>query len=256
MMTTQQTAEPAVSEDPRVQQAMETITKLAGPDATITLFGSRARGTARPDSDLDLLVELPAPDYSVASNDAERETIMQRYLKRTSKLLLQSPGVVAGLEEATGLTLDTYLVESQHSPTSFDVVSLRYGDGFGKIHTDVDCGHPMENFCGDCHLCSEHREMYPEVAGFGHVMLCRRCRTAYLHWAEPLREMKANEEATQIWRFMNEEGRLPWFMRTVHTDSGKPEMGQILQATAWLLGLDEPRGHLGASSAQILRWGW
>ena len=164
MMTTQETAEPTVSEDPRVQQAMETITKLVGDDANITLFGSRARGTARPDSDLDLLVKPPVPDYSVASNDAERETIMQRYLKRTSKLLLQSPGVVAGLEEATGLTLDAYLVESQHSPTSFDVVPLRYGDGFGKIHTDVACGHPGKDFCGDCHLCGEHREMYPEVA--------------------------------------------------------------------------------------------
>ena len=256
MTTAQRTAEPATHEDPRVQRVAESIMRLAGPDATITLFGSRARGTARPDSDLDLLVELPAPDYSVARGDAEREAIMQRYLERTGDILQRSPGVVAGLEEPTGLTLDAYLVESQHSPTSFDVVALRYGDGFGKIHTDVDCGHPREDFCGDCHLCGRHREMHPMVAGSGHVMLCGSCRTAHLQWAEPLREMAADEAVMQIWSFIDREGKLPWFMQGNHRNCGPAGMEQPLQATARLLGLDGPRGRLGTSSAQVLRWGW
>ena len=256
MTTAQRTAEPAVHEDPRVQRVVATITEMAGRDAAITLFGSRARGTARPDSDLDLLVGLPAPDYSTARDNAAREAIMQRYLKSTGDVLQRSPGVVARLEEETGLTIDSYLVESQNSPTDFYVVPLRHGDGFGRIRTDVDCGHPAGDFCGDCHLRGEHREMHPLVEASGHVMLCGRCRTAYLHWAEPLREMAAEEEVTQIWRFIDREDRLPWFMQGAHRDCGPPGTEQLLDTTARLLGLEGPRGRLGTSSAQVLRWDW
>ena len=41
------------------------ITAVAGgiaaviPEAQVRLFGSRARGTARPDSDVDLLISVP-----------------------------------------------------------------------------------------------------------------------------------------------------------------------------------------------------
>ena len=153
---------------------------------------------------------------------------------------------MARLEEETGLTIDAYLVESQNSPTDFNVVPLRHGDGFGRIRTDVDCGHPPGDFCGDCHVCGEHREMYPEAAGPGHVMLCSRCRTAYLHWAEPLREMAAEEEVTQVCRFMDQEGRIPWFMHGNHRNCGTPGMEQLLQVTARLLGLEGPQEAAGS----------
>lgn len=46
-----------------IQQAAERL-HTARPQATIILFGSRARGDARPDSDVDFLVVLPEPPHS------------------------------------------------------------------------------------------------------------------------------------------------------------------------------------------------
>lgn len=44
--------------DPEVRQMVQRIAELFDPERII-LFGSRARGTARPDSDVDLIVVLP-----------------------------------------------------------------------------------------------------------------------------------------------------------------------------------------------------
>jgi predicted nucleotidyltransferase len=46
-----------------VQQAAERL-HAARPEATIILFGSQARGDARPDSDVDFMVVLPEPPRS------------------------------------------------------------------------------------------------------------------------------------------------------------------------------------------------
>ncbi|MFM7235615.1 MAG: nucleotidyltransferase domain-containing protein [Cyanobium sp.] len=54
---------------------LRTITaeiQAAIPDAEVRLFGSRARGTARPDSDLDLLVIVP--DTWLAAHSRFEET--------------------------------------------------------------------------------------------------------------------------------------------------------------------------------------
>ena len=42
---------------PPIEQIVETIAESLHPDRVV-LFGSRARGDARPDSDVDLLVEM------------------------------------------------------------------------------------------------------------------------------------------------------------------------------------------------------
>ena len=46
--------------DPRISAVAAGIA-AAIPEAQVRLFGSRARGTARPDSDVDLLITVPDP---------------------------------------------------------------------------------------------------------------------------------------------------------------------------------------------------
>jgi predicted nucleotidyltransferase len=55
--------------DPRISAIASGIAAVI-PDAQIRLFGSRARGTSRPDSDVDLLITVP--DQWLASHDRVR----------------------------------------------------------------------------------------------------------------------------------------------------------------------------------------
>ena len=59
----------AITIDPRISAIASGIA-AAIPQAQVRLFGSRARGTARPDSDVDLLIIVP--DQWLAGRDRVR----------------------------------------------------------------------------------------------------------------------------------------------------------------------------------------
>lgn len=59
-MTAAPSATSAIPIDPRISAVASGIA-AAIPEAQVRLFGSRARGTARPDSDVDLLITVPDP---------------------------------------------------------------------------------------------------------------------------------------------------------------------------------------------------
>lgn len=60
VMATPLSSSIAIPIDPRISAVAAGIA-AAIPEAQVRLFGSRARGTARPDSDVDLLITVPDP---------------------------------------------------------------------------------------------------------------------------------------------------------------------------------------------------
>ena len=56
---------------PRISSAIAARIAAAIPEAQVRLFGSRARGTSRPDSDVDLLITVP--DHWLTGHDRVRE---------------------------------------------------------------------------------------------------------------------------------------------------------------------------------------
>ena len=68
-MTAAPSSTSAIPIDPRIHVIAAGIA-AAIPDAQIRLFGSRARGTSRPDSDVDLLITVP--DQWLAAHDRVR----------------------------------------------------------------------------------------------------------------------------------------------------------------------------------------
>lgn len=80
------------NEDDRlIREMVDTIVREADPD-TVILFGSRARGDARPDSDVDLLIVEPAafgPQNS-RRNETARLYLALRKLAMPKDLLIYS----------------------------------------------------------------------------------------------------------------------------------------------------------------------
>jgi predicted nucleotidyltransferase len=68
-MTPANSVSTAIRIDPRISAVAAGIAAVI-PEAQVRLFGSRARGTARPDSDLDLLITVP--DLWITSHDRIR----------------------------------------------------------------------------------------------------------------------------------------------------------------------------------------
>ena len=79
------------NEEALLQQMIDTIVREASPEAII-LFGSRARGDARPDSDIDLLIVETEPFSPQRSRrkEAARLYIALKGLAISKDLLLYS----------------------------------------------------------------------------------------------------------------------------------------------------------------------
>jgi predicted nucleotidyltransferase len=68
-MTAAPSSSSVITIDPRISAIASGIA-AAIPGVQVRLFGSRARGTARPDSDVDLLITVP--DHWLAGHDRVR----------------------------------------------------------------------------------------------------------------------------------------------------------------------------------------
>lgn len=68
-MTAALSTNPSIPIDPRISAIASGIS-AAIPEAQVRLFGSRAKGTSRPDSDVDLLITVP--DQWLAAHDRVR----------------------------------------------------------------------------------------------------------------------------------------------------------------------------------------
>jgi hypothetical protein len=65
-MTAAPSSDSGITIDPHISEIAAGIA-AAIPEAQVRLFGSRAKGTARPDSDVDLLITVP--DHWLADRD-------------------------------------------------------------------------------------------------------------------------------------------------------------------------------------------
>ena len=92
--------------DPLVRAVVEQVVAEANP-LRVVLFGSRAAGTARPDSDIDLLVVMP--------DGTDRWAAMTRIGSRLRRpgvgidLLVTTPAVLAARGDDPGLIYRTVL---------------------------------------------------------------------------------------------------------------------------------------------------
>jgi len=67
-------------DDPIVSQFLERLSPMREKLHAVYLFGSRAKGTARPDSDYDLLLVVPN-EFSLRDKDALYDVVMDILLE-------------------------------------------------------------------------------------------------------------------------------------------------------------------------------
>ena len=101
-----ETKNPIATTDPLVRAVVEQVVAEADP-LRVVLFGSRAEGSARPDSDIDLLVVMP--------DGTDRRAAMTRIGARLRRpgvgidLLVTTPAVLAARGDDPGLIYRTAL---------------------------------------------------------------------------------------------------------------------------------------------------
>lgn len=110
-MTAASFAQASIPIDPRITAVASGIA-AAIPEAQVRLFGSRARGTARPDSDVDLLITVP--DHWLTNHDRVR--VLGELWRRCSSyqlpldLLLYSESEVSERQQyQSAVTTQAYL---------------------------------------------------------------------------------------------------------------------------------------------------
>lgn len=103
-------------EDSIIRKMVDTIVREADPD-TVILFGSRARGDARPDSDVDLLIverEPFSPQHSRRQETARLYLALRKlaiskdlllYSREEFEQLKDSPHHIVGRAQREGLVL-------------------------------------------------------------------------------------------------------------------------------------------------------
>lgn len=79
-------------DDALIQEITRRIVEGVNP-RRIILFGSRARGDARPDSDIDLFVEMDSPESPIERHTRVR--LLLRGLRASMDLIVMTPDEVA-----------------------------------------------------------------------------------------------------------------------------------------------------------------
>ena len=143
----------------RVSAAIrDAVSMIAESPFVVIPFGSRSRGTHNPDSDVDIFIDFADghPSNSDEVLGAAHEASCQM-----------------GLE----VNLDIYVVGQWNTLTEFYGVAL--DGGMSIVYLDQErreCYDSCPPFCGDCHVCGDHKQLVGiRAKRYERFHLCRLC---------------------------------------------------------------------------------